>query len=130
MSWGFDAVPGAVPVSRRSVLRNRHLRNDRRRYGERPVWAGGEHRSPPDPASGGGWDDRVNNICWLRGSGRPVQLMVSALFRLAKQRTIADSADIEVQLSNVQGGRPVVTLLCKARDEAVAALTALATVDP
>jgi hypothetical protein len=49
---------------------------------------------------------------------------------LAMQRIVAQSADIEAQLSVLHGCRPVLTVLIMARDRAAAALGSLATVDP
>ena len=51
------------------------------------------------------------------------------LARTRALRAIRDSAEIEVQLSNIQGARPVVTILLKAREKAAQALTALAFID-
>jgi hypothetical protein len=51
------------------------------------------------------------------------------ILRLAQQRAITNSADIEAQLSVVQGCRPVLAILVKARQKAAAALTALAFID-
>ena len=48
---------------------------------------------------------------------------------LAKQRIIAASSDIEAQLSVLQGCRPVLVVLLKARDRAAESLEALAFVD-
>lgn len=52
------------------------------------------------------------------------------VFRLAIQRIIADSADIEAQLAIRSGTRPVVTVLAKARSEAADALACLVDADP
>lgn len=52
------------------------------------------------------------------------------ILRLAKQRIIAASADIEAQLSVTAGCRPVLFMLLKARDEAAEALAELATLPP
>jgi hypothetical protein len=49
---------------------------------------------------------------------------------LAMQRIIAQSADIEAQLSVTQGCRPVLTTLIMAREKAADALAELASVDP
>jgi hypothetical protein len=51
------------------------------------------------------------------------------LFRLARQRAVTDSIDIEVQLSAMQGARPLVTMVCMARDEAAEAMKALSIAD-
>jgi hypothetical protein len=51
------------------------------------------------------------------------------IFRLAVQRIIADSADIEAQLSLGRGTRPILTVLTKARLEAADALACLVDVD-
>jgi hypothetical protein len=52
------------------------------------------------------------------------------LIRLAKLRAISDSADIEAQLSNIQGCRPVLSILVKARNEAAESLFRLFEADP
>lgn len=52
------------------------------------------------------------------------------ILRLAKQRIIAASADIEAQLSVTAGCRPVLFMLLKARDEAAEALAELAALPP
>lgn len=52
------------------------------------------------------------------------------IVRLARLRAIADSADIEAQLAVIQGCRPVLSILVKARNNAAQALAALAFVDP
>jgi hypothetical protein len=49
---------------------------------------------------------------------------------LAMQRIVAQSAEIEVQLSVKKGCRPVITALLMARDKAADALGELANVDP
>lgn len=51
------------------------------------------------------------------------------LARMRALRAIRDSADIEAQLSVMQGTRPVLSILVKARDKAAQALTALAFID-
>lgn len=51
------------------------------------------------------------------------------IFRLALQRAVQDSADVEAQLSIVSGCRPVVAILLKARAEAAEAGVALSTAD-
>ena len=56
--------------------------------------------------------------------------MTDPISLLAMQRIIAQSADIEAQLSLRQGCRPVVTVLFMARDRAAAAIGELSTVDP
>lgn len=53
----------------------------------------------------------------------------SAVWRLAQQRIIAASADIEAQLTILSGTRPVVIVLMMARNEAAAALADLAMFD-
>lgn len=55
-------------------------------------------------------------------SGDPV-------FRLAIQRVVADSADVEAQLSIRSGTRPVLTVLSMARSQAADALACLADAD-
>lgn len=50
---------------------------------------------------------------------------------LALQRMISDSAEIEVQFrKDIRGGRPVVTMLQKAREEAASSLVALVDANP
>lgn len=49
--------------------------------------------------------------------------------RIAKQRFISASAEIEAQLTVIQGARPVLVVLLFARDEAAAALAELALAD-
>ena len=51
------------------------------------------------------------------------------IVRLAKLRLISDSADIEAQLNNTQGCRPILSVLVKARNEAAGALAGLAFID-
>lgn len=48
------------------------------------------------------------------------------ILRLAQQRMVAASADIEAQLSIQSGTRPVLMVLLRARNEAAAALARLA----
>lgn len=51
------------------------------------------------------------------------------LVRLAHQRIIKASADLEVQISSVKGGGPSIEILRRLRDRAAESLAALATVD-
>lgn len=56
--------------------------------------------------------------------------MPDPIERLALQRAIVDSAEIEAQLSIIKGTRPVLSLLVRARNEAAETLSALAHADP
>ncbi len=55
--------------------------------------------------------------------------MSDPLVLLAKQRIIKASADLEVQLSEKNGGGPAIEILRRLRDRAAESLAALATVD-
>lgn len=56
--------------------------------------------------------------------------MATAAERLADQRAIALSADLEIQLDRKAGLRPMVAILMKARDQAALAMNSLVYADP
>lgn len=56
--------------------------------------------------------------------------MATGAERLADQRSIALSADLEIQLDKQAGLRPMVAILKKARDQAALAMNSLVYADP